>query len=799
MRRKTAVFVLGTLEYAGVKRGDALSKASLSLLDRISEHADLDVDLVFVSQDPFDAGKSKSKLGMKRIRQERPRVLQEIGEAKPDLVICFGPVATACVWGKGNLVESNLLRQDHRPLLEDLPVFVTFSLDAVAWKAGLARWLELDVMSAAHGNSTTEWGEYTVLQPGTPEWDEMPEEIWNTIHGVARAWDEVPLGFDLETFPGLDPWAENARIRMAVLSDQVGRAWIVQCGPNSQVPLWLREILANPRIAKVGSNPKFDYVWCRRFGIKVLNVQDTSTREHIIDESNPKKDLKSLTFKYVPKLGDYSKQHRDLVRERGDWALVNDEEQYQYCGGDGEASIGTYLGQEAALRDKDLQRGWSLFRDLYGVLADIECRGMLVDLNTNRALDELYTAKLHDLRSQITRVLGPVNLNSPTQLAKALKATVPDIRLTKRDWVAAVGDDEGEEAVTNRAVLEREAHRHPVIPLVLEFRKYRTRHSTFIEGVRERHLVTRRRRVRGQSVLQHFIHPRYRTDVVETYRLSSQAPNGQNIPRKDNDDAHLTVKQQFRSRFPGGLILEADQSQVEIRVAAWLSGDEKMLQAIRSGEDIHTAMASIMLGKPVASITEEERQSCKARTFLILYGGGAKKLARDLKISKRAAQRLIDDYFATFTGLHDYIKSCKSRVKVDLKVVTPFGFTRSFVEPEQWDSSEGFRIERQAFNTIVQSTAACITYVAMIELEERMREEGLVSIMIGQVHDSVLIDVAAGEGQIVGQMAKQIFESAGVLSQTYGVSFDVPLHCDVEIGEHWGAVKKMALHDGGDA
>ena len=782
--KKVAAIVIGSFEPDAVKKSDALTPQTLEMLEGISNRCNIDMDLVFVSLDEMNAGKNKAALGMARIRKERGRVLSEIDEGKPDLVICMGPVATACVWDKGNMVESELLRQAHDPLETGLPVFVTFSLEAVRWKAGLSRWLEMDIEAAVNGYTKTEWGEYTILQPGTPEWRNMPDDL--------RLNDGDVVGMDLETFPGLDPFDPEARIRMAVVSDKVGRAWIIQATPDSEFPAWFKDMCEDPLICKTGSNIKFDYGWLRRFGIRMQNMADTSTREHIIDESNPKKDLKSLTFRYVPKLGDYSKQHRDLVRERGGWEHVSDAEQYQYCGGDGEASIGTYLGQEPLIGGNNLQRPWRLMKKLYAVLAEIEYRGIRIDKDKCADLDVLYKRKLSTLRQEIVEVLGPINLNSPTQLAKALKEAVPDIKLTERDWKYAVGgDDADERSVTKRMVLEREAHKHPIIPLVLEFRKYRTRHSTFIKGIMEKY----GRHHRGGF----FIHPRYRTDVVETFRLSSQAPNGQNIPRKDNDDPDLTVKKMYTSRFDGGSFMEGDQSQIEIRTAAWLSQDAKMLEAIDSGEDIHTAMASIMLAKDINEVTEEERQLCKARTFLILYGGGAKKLGQDLKVSRRAAQRLIDDYFETFTGLRDYIQHTKNRVKIDLEVTTPFGFTRKFNRPERWDSSAGFRIERQAFNTIVQSTAACITYLAMIEMEDSMRAAGLKSLMVGQVHDSILIDVYPGEEDKVSWLMKHTMENAGHLARKYNVEFDVPLNCDVELGPTWGEQKKLVLKTGGKA
>ncbi|MCP3657199.1 MAG: hypothetical protein GY766_20290, partial [Herbaspirillum sp.] len=344
----------------------------------------------------------------------------------------------------------------------------------------------------------------------------------------------------------------------------------------------------------------------------------------------------------------------------------------------------------------------------------------------------------------------------------------------------AVGDEEDEETSTKRTVLEREAHKHPVIAKVLEFRKYRTRHSTFIKGVYEKHAV--------HHSGQWFIHPTYRTDVVETYRLSSQAPNDQNFPRKDNDDPVLTVKKQFISRFNGGKIMEADQSQVEIRWAAMLSGDEKMLEAIASGEDIHTAMAAIMLSKDASEVTSIERQECKARTFLILYGGGAKKLAADLKISRRQAQRMIDEYFQTFVGLRRYIDKVHADVRRDLYVETLWGFRRHFVRPDQWDSPEGWSIQRQAFNTMVQNGAVCVTYCSMIWLDQQLQDEGLKSILFKQVHDSMVVDVYPGEMERVAELVRESMENAGTIAKKYGVNITVPLHCDVEVGNNWGEV-----------
>ena len=782
--KKRAVFVLGTFDAKAIRKGDAYLDSTLDLLDEVAERAGVDASLVTCVQDPLLASKGKSKIKQKDIMEEQGRVLDEIGYAKPDFVVCFGPVATACVFGKGNLSEGEMLRRAHCPLGEDQPpVYVTFGMENVRYKAGLAKWLALDVQAAAHGYSEPEYGHYEVLLPGTAEWDERPLQLQQSLaEKPIGFWAEHnAIGYDLETYPGLDPWHPDARIRMAVISHRPGGAWVVQATPDSRLPQWVYELIESPRIVKAGSNIKFDYKWQKRFGHEIVNMWDTSTAEHVIDCTNPKKDLKSLSFKYLPRLGDYSKPHRDLVRERGGWEFVEDDEQYDYCGGDGEASIAAYDGQRDIIERHGLSQPHRLMRELYPVLAEMEHVGSRINMEENLALDEKYTELLTQLRGQITEHLGPINPNSPKQLAAALKDAAPDIRLTKRDWERAVGDEEDEDADTSRAVLEREAHKHPVISIVLEFRKYRTRHSTFIKGVRERHAVRHHD--------QWYVHPTYRSDVVETYRLSSQGPNDQNAPRKDNDDPELSIKRQIISRFPGGKILEADQSQIEIKIAAWLSQDQKMLEAITSGEDIHTSMAKILLNKD--EVTKEERQSCKHRTFLILYGGGAKKLARDLGTSQRAAQIMIDEYFQTFTGLRDFIERTHAEVRRDLRVHTPFGFVRRFTKPDRWDSPEGWTIQRQSFNTKVQSTAVCVTYASMIFVHNEMHKLGLKSKLIKQVHDSMVFDVHPDEIDTIVELARRSMESACLLVRDYGVSdMNVPLHSDVEIGDNWADVQE---------
>jgi len=785
---KKAVFVLGTLSRFA-RRGDAISAEDFQILSRVADLAEVDAELAFAVTDLTCAGKP-AKASMKLIRAERDRLIEEINGHDPDVVIAFGPVAMKALFDKGNLALREHLREGYDIDGVTGKVYCTHSLDQVAAKPGMEKWLRLDVQAAVRGFTTTKWGEYDVLDPGDPRWSVCPPDFWSLPDGSV-------VGFDLETYPGLDPWHPEARIRMAIISNAKGKATVVQLGPDSQLPDWLREIVEHPFIVKAGSNIKFDYKWLRRFGVRMENMHDTSTAEHVIDETNPMKDLKSLTFLYAPWLGDYSKEHRNLVTKRGGWEYVEDNEQYHYAGADGEASYCAAVAQLKKLAKKGLERPFRLSMDLYRVLCEVEHNCCYVDMSTNSTLDDMFQEHIHRLRMKITEALGPINPASPAQLAKALLATIGDIDLTPRRLTKIFDprweESDEDEISTDRATLEREAEKHPIIETILVWRRLTKLHGTYIKGVRDKYLVRRR----GAPCLS----TSFRTDVVETCRLSSQAPNLQNIPRKPSEeDKHaipieLNVKRQYVSRFPGGKFLEADLSQAELRIAAMISEDPLMLDAVRSGEDIHTSMAAMLLDKNRDDVTKDERQRCKTLTFLILYGGGANTLSKQLNVSKDQAKSLIRQYFATFKRLDFYINRIRARVKRDLQVESPFGYRRRFKAPANWNCWDGWRIERQAWNFLVQNSAACCAFVAMIDLQTAMEKRGLKSRIVLQVHDSIGIDVHPDEVDEVAELAKYHLENPD--TERYGVTLTVPMLADVEIGDNWG-VKEAYTFPGGN-
>lgn len=789
---KTVVFLLGTYDRRVLQTEEPLSPTDAEMLERVADTLNIALKVVWaVPDEAYSNTKKRITVGL--IREYRDNVLAEIRAHKPDVVMACGPVALQCLTNKGNAVMKNYSWDAVEvPELGKATCMVTQSLEAIAAKPGLERWLYLDTMAALHGKTEPQWGKYTVLTPGTPEWSVAPAPLVR-----AKA-----VGLDLETYPGLDPWHPDARIRMAVISDKVGRAWVVQARRDSVLPRWLTEIAANPEVMCGGSNIKFDYKWMRRFGYTITNMHDTSTAEHILDCTNPLTNLKSLTFIYCPKLGDYSRGNRQLLAERGGsdrWDLILDHEMYQYAGADGESSIAAMQGQVRKLKEKNAQRPYKLSMELYEVLAKMESNGTCIDLKLNKELDEEFESALNDLRSEITQELGPINPNAPDQLSEALIASHPELasRLSVRkvrrqfsDSYYTLHPNESEDAyTTEKAVLERLAGNYPVIGKILLYRRYQKLHGTYVTSLRDKHLVIH---PDGGS----YAHTSYRSDVVETFRLSSQNPPLQTFPRKpDPDDPfpippHLSVKRQFISRFPGGSILEGDLSQAEIRIAAHLSQDQEMIHAILHGDDIHSAMCSRFMRKPEEEVTKLERTQGKRTNFLVIYGGGANTLAAQLGVPFDVAKGMLAQYFDTFRALHTYMEKCGYDVMGSLSSTSEFGYTRYFRKPHNWESPDGYRVRRQAWNHKVQNGAGCCVFVSMHDIVQEFERRKMKSILDMQVHDSVKVDVYPGEETAAVEIVKHCLEHPSIAR--YGVELSVPLVADVEIGPNWGEMQKIS-------
>lgn len=390
---------------------------------------------------------------------------------------------------------------------------------------------------------------------------------------------------------------------------------------------------------------------------------------------------------------------------------------------------------------------------LAGVLAGMEEDGILVDKEGLAAFGEQLRDRLGQLLAEIYNQVGyEFNLNSPKQLGEALfgKLGLPPRKKTKSGYS------------TDADTLESLRAYHPVIDNILEYRIYQKLNSTYAEGLLK---------VIGPDGR---IHSTFSQTETRTGRISSNEPNLQNIPIRTELGSRL--RQYFVAR-PGWVFLDADYSQIELRIMAHISGDEAMREAFRQGADIHRATASRLYQLPPDQVTPRMRSSVKAVNFGILYGKGAFSLSRDLGVSVKEADDFIKAYLGAYPKVKEYMDNIVAEGMEKGYVTTLYGRRRML--PELSSSNRNLRAqgERMALNTPIQGTAADIIKLAMVRVANRLEKEGLAARLILQVHDELIVECPEFEAELAARLLKEEMESAASLS--------VPLTADVNQGKNW--------------
>ena len=392
---------------------------------------------------------------------------------------------------------------------------------------------------------------------------------------------------------------------------------------------------------------------------------------------------------------------------------------------------------------------------LAGVLADMEKEGFSVDLEALDAFSRELSSRISDLEQSIYLFAGETfNINSPKQLGDVLfspdKLGLPAAKKTSRGWS------------TDAAALDAVAGMHPIVELVLLYRQYSKLLSTYCDGLR---------RAAGPDGR---VRTTYNQTETRTGRISSSEPNLQNIPVRT--ELGREMRRFFRAR-EGWVLVDADYSQIELRVLAHLSGDREMCDAFINGEDIHTRTASQIFRVPPESVTPLMRSRAKTVNFGIVYGIGAFSLAKDLHISRKEAEEYINSYMSTFSGVRDFMERSIASARETGAAVTMFGRRRPL--PELAASNRNTRAfgERVARNTPIQGSAADIIKLAMIRVSERLKSEGLSARLILQVHDELIVEAPEEEADRVAQLLTHEMENACSLS--------VPLKADAHVGKTW--------------
>ncbi len=391
------------------------------------------------------------------------------------------------------------------------------------------------------------------------------------------------------------------------------------------------------------------------------------------------------------------------------------------------------------------------------VLARMENLGFAVDVDGIRAYGEQLSREVEELQRSIYEDVGyEFNINSPKQLAKALfeDLNLPTRKKTKSGYS------------TNAEVLESLLPLHPVIAKILEYRTVAKLKSTYCDSLVDKVAADGR------------IHSSFNQTETRTGRISSTEPNLQNIPVRTERGKEF---RRFFKAKDGCVLVDADYSQIELRVLAHISGDKTMQQAFTDNIDIHTVTASEVFGVPISGVTPLMRSRAKAVNFGIVYGIGAFSLSKDIGVTVREAKKYIENYLAHFSSIDSYMNEVIERAKADGYVSTLEGRRRYLPELSASNFNTRAFGERVARNAPIQGTAADIIKIAMVRVDERLKREGLEARLILQVHDELIVEAPVMESMQVAMLLQEEMENA--------VKLDIPLTAEASMGETWYEAK----------
>ncbi len=478
---------------------------------------------------------------------------------------------------------------------------------------------------------------------------------------------------------------------------------------------------------------------------------DTMIASYVLDPSRPAPDLEAIIAQQLE-----SQLPRPAAARGGDVRRMPRAESLAWVGGLAAALHPLSARLETELRDA---RMYELFDEvempLLRVLFDMEQAGVKVDVTELGKLSHELEERSAVLATAIYALAGrPFNLQSPRQLGEILftELGLPHGRRTQKGWS------------TDGDVLERLALEHELPRQVLEYRQLAKLRSTYTEALP--------RLVRAQSGR---IHTCFHQAVASTGRLSSSDPNLQNIPIKS--DIGRRIRAAFVAEAPEARLLSADYSQIELRIMAHLSQDRALLQAFRSGGDVHTLTAARIASSAPEAVTPAQRAAAKTVNFGVLYGMGARGLAQQLGISIEEARRFIDEYFASYPGVRAYTQDMVQQARKQGFVTTLLG--RKLHLPDLTSTHPGQRAfaERVAVNAPIQGSAADLIKIAMVRVHRTLQSERLQARMILQVHDELLFELPESEVERVAALARHEMEHALRLS--------VPLMVEIGTGRHW--------------
>jgi len=569
------------------------------------------------------------------------------------------------------------------------------------------------------------------------------------------------ISFDTET-DNLDPIEANM-VGIA-FSYQKGEAYYVPTPPDDKAETQLivdefRPVFESEKISKIAQNAKYDVQIMKNYNIAVKGpIFDTMLAHYLIDPDT-RHNMDTLAENYL----NYSPVSiTELIGKKGvkqgNMRDVPVHQVVEYAGEDADITYQLKTSLQPMLEEGTLKK---LFEEveipLMHVLADIEYNGVKIDVDVLSAMSKELEVEALKAQTEIFEMAGEeFNVASPKQLGVVLfdKLKLIDKPKKTKTGQYATGED----------ILSKLAVEHDIARRILEFREYQKLKSTYVDA-----LPTMVSPVDG------LVHTDYRQAVAATGRLSSNNPNLQNIPIRTPKGRE--IRKAFIPRSEEYTLLAADYSQIELRIVASLAKDEGMIEAFKSGRDIHSTTASKVFNVPLEEVDRDMRRKAKEVNFGLIYGISAFGLAQNIGVSRTEAQQIITAYFNEFPGVKSYMDAQVNKAREFTYVETVLGRRRYLRDIHSKNMTVRGHAERNAINAPIQGSAADMIKVAMINIHKWMKQENMKSKMIMQVHDELVFDVHKSELEIMKTKIPELMMGA--------VELDVPMEVEVGVGENW--------------
>lgn len=692
----------------------------------------------------------------KEIRACRPRLILEIVERKPKAVLALGSVALRSLLPGRTSIEK---AHGHYFPSEELGCHVVPAVHPAAILRSPNKYRFADLVGAVKVAASKARG----VEPASTvpplklfvydSYDEMfDSEDFFGDGSLLGDWydlvrltpDRIPIAVDVEN-------ASDAKLLcVGVHTGSGSHVLTEEALKDSRVIEWLSGALTDPQAIVLGHNLKYDTQVLMRHGIRSKIDADTMLMSYVLDERPGIHALekvcgralkvpnwKAATEKYKKQM---EKCPKDLLHE--------------YNGKDVHHTYHLYPRLDEQLGPDERKVLDDLLIPGANVLAKMEYIGILVDKNELQNLDKQLLEEIEDTEGAMFAVAGrKFNPNSPKQLLKLL---YEDLELPVPGTLS-----------TDKEHLEIIAPYHPLPKLLLQWRKAKKLHGTYVKGIQE---------MIGRPSSDGRIHTSFNLFGTVTGRLSSSSPNLQNIPSIEKDGGRC------RNLFiatPGHTLVEFDLSQAEVRVLGYYSQDKQLISALEAGGDIHTRTASIMFKKKPEEVTKALRKVAKHITFGLIYGMGLESLAEELDVSIEEAEELVKTFFSAFPRAKEWIEETETELLAKGALVTPFGRRRRF-DIGLFDGWGRAKALRQGPNFMIQSLASDLNLLAMIKIGDMIDWES--TRLLLSVHDSLLLETKDDVDEVAKMVKKTMQETPPW--------FNVPMVADGSVGTRWGSLKK---------